>query len=212
MYLKIKWLELLFKLIRHLNVKKFGSYLSDCRHLVRFSVLILWSKTCGSSATKRAAQWMWKRAHCSTNRTVSVLQSSCCVMSLRMLRVRSHKKWYQSHMLVSGSSHKSIMFCSRYVMVSLSTGSGRSSCGSGVSWSALDREYSFTAIAWFMTDFEPFSSSKNATRCFDSRESRSFSGHISGQTPLALAAFLISTFLAVVKRINLSRASSTWNL
>lgn len=179
---------------------------------MRFSVLIFWSKTCASSATRRAAQWMWNLAHCSTSKTVSVLQSSCCVMSFRMLRVRSHKNWYQSRMLVSGSSHKSIIFCSKYVMVSLSTGSGRSSCGNGASWSAELREYSLTAMVWFISYFDPSSSSNFSTRCFASRDNRSFSGHISGQIPFVLVAFLISTFLAVVKRINLSRASNTKNL
>lgn len=188
------------------------SYFNDCRHLVRFSVLIFWSKTCSSSATRRAAQWIWNLAHCSTSNTVSVLQSSCWVISLRMLLVRSHRKWYQSQMLVSGSSHKSIMSCNKYVMVSFSTGSGRNSCANGDSWSAELREYSFTAIRWFITVREPSSSSKFATRCFDSRDNRSFSGHISGQTPLVLVAFLISTFFTVVKRISLSRASNAKNL
>lgn len=189
-----------------------STYFNDCKHFVRFSVLIFWSKTCGSSAIKRAAQWIWNREHCSTSDTVSVLHSSCCVISFRMLLVRSHRKWYQSQMFVSGSSHRSIMFCSKYVMVSLSTGSGRKSCGNGLSWSAELREYSLTAMLWFMTDFEPSTNSKFATRCFDSRDNRSFSGHISGQTPCVLVALLISTVFARVKRINLSRASSTWNL
>lgn len=188
------------------------THFNDCKHFVRFSVLIFWSKTCGSSATKRAAQWIWNRAHCSTSNTVSVLHSSCWVISLRMLLVRSHKKWYQSQMLVSGSSHKSIILCSKYVIVSLRTGSGRSSCGNGLSWSAELREYSLTATVWSMTDFEPFLNSKLATRCLASRDNRSFSGHISGQIPFVLVTFFISTVFAVVKRINLSRASNTWNL
>lgn len=78
------------------SLKSLYMYLSVWRHLVRFSVLIFWSKTEGSSATNRAEQWMWNLEHCSIKFTVSGQHNACWVMSLRILRVRSQRKWNQS--------------------------------------------------------------------------------------------------------------------
>lgn len=126
-----------------------------------------------------------------------------------MLRVRSQTKWNQSPRCVSGRSHKPTMLWSRNCIDICKTGSGRSSWASGNSWSAELRAYCFRAYLCCITYREFSFSSKDAACLVASRIRRSFSGHISGQTPCVLTARAMSVVVDVVRRISLSLASKT---